>query len=53
MVDGLPSICKPLEVQSLIPKKSSELVTHACNPNYSGGRDQGDQGLTSVQANSS
>jgi hypothetical protein len=29
------------------------LVAHACNPSYSGGRDQEDRGLKPVQANSS
>jgi hypothetical protein len=29
------------------------LVAHACNPSYSGGRDQEDQGLKPAQANSS
>jgi hypothetical protein len=28
------------------------LVAHACNPRYSGGRDQDDQGSNSAQANS-
>jgi hypothetical protein len=28
-------------------------VAHACNPSYSGGRDQEDQGLKPAQANSS
>jgi hypothetical protein len=28
-------------------------VAHACNPSYSGGRDQEDHGLKPVQANSS
>jgi hypothetical protein len=28
-------------------------VTHTCNPSYSGGRDQEDQGSKSTQANSS
>jgi hypothetical protein len=28
-------------------------VTHACNPSYSGGRDQEDRGLKPAQANSS
>jgi hypothetical protein len=28
-------------------------VTHACNPGYSGGRDQEDGGLKPTQANSS
>jgi hypothetical protein len=28
-------------------------VAHACNPSYSGGRDQKDQGLKPAQANSS
>jgi hypothetical protein len=28
------------------------LVAHACNPSYSGGRDQEDQGLNPAQANS-
>jgi hypothetical protein len=28
-------------------------VAHACNPSYSGGRDQEDHGLKSAQANSS
>jgi hypothetical protein len=29
------------------------LVAHACNPNYSGGRDQEDCGLKPARANSS
>jgi hypothetical protein len=29
------------------------LVAHICNPSYSGGRDQEDQGLKPAQANSS
>jgi hypothetical protein len=29
------------------------LVAHACNPSYSGDRDQDDQGLKPAQANSS
>jgi hypothetical protein len=29
------------------------LVAHACNPSYSGGRDQEDHGLKPVQGNSS
>jgi hypothetical protein len=29
------------------------LVAHACNPSYSGGRDQEDSGLKPAQANSS
>jgi hypothetical protein len=29
------------------------LVAHTCNPSYSGGRDQEDQGLKTAQANSS
>jgi hypothetical protein len=29
------------------------LVAHACNPNYSGGRDQEDLGSKPAQANSS
>jgi hypothetical protein len=32
---------------------SRVLVAHACNPSYSGGRDQEDQGLKPAQANSS
>jgi hypothetical protein len=29
-----------------------ELMAHACNPSYSGGRDQEDQGLKPAWANS-
>jgi hypothetical protein len=29
------------------------LMAHACNPSYSGGRDEEDQGLKPAQANSS
>jgi hypothetical protein len=36
-----------------IGKGSRVLVAHACNLNYSGGRDQEDRGLKSAQANSS
>jgi hypothetical protein len=32
---------------------SQVLVTHACNPSYSGGRDQEDRGLNTPQADSS
>jgi hypothetical protein len=32
---------------------SPALVAHACNPSYSGGRDQGDHGSKPAQANSS
>jgi hypothetical protein len=38
---------------SKIRYKSQVLVVHACNPTYSGGRDQEDCGLKPVQANSS
>jgi hypothetical protein len=34
-------------------EKEGKLVAHACNPSYSGGRDQGDRGLKPAQANSS
>jgi hypothetical protein len=32
--------------------KSPALMGHACNPSYSGGRDQEDRGLKPAQANS-
>jgi hypothetical protein len=32
---------------------SRALVAHACNPNYSGGKDQEDGGLKQAQANGS
>jgi hypothetical protein len=32
---------------------STQLVTHACNPSYSGGRDQKDHGSEPAWANSS
>jgi hypothetical protein len=44
-------------VQALAPnknrRKSQAPVAHACNPSYSGGRDQEDRGLKSAWANSS
>jgi hypothetical protein len=36
-----------------IHKEVTSAVAHACNPSYSGDRDQEDHGLMSVQANSS
>jgi hypothetical protein len=33
-------------------KGSQALMAHACNPSYSGGRDQDDQGSKPAQANS-
>jgi hypothetical protein len=32
--------------------KSQALVAHVCNPSYSGGRDQEDQGSMPTQTNS-
>jgi hypothetical protein len=36
-----------------LPNSSWVLVAHACNPSYSGGRDQEDHSSKSAQANSS
>jgi hypothetical protein len=41
------------EKKKVKKKKSQVLVAHACNPSYSGSRDQEDRGLKPAQANSS
>jgi hypothetical protein len=39
------------QVKKKTKTSSRELVTHACNPSYSGGRDQEDHHSKSAQAN--
>jgi hypothetical protein len=51
-----PSLGKSIFLGVLIFKKHSRgwaLVAYSCNTNYSGGRDQEDQGSKPAQANSS
>jgi hypothetical protein len=43
----------PLEMALKNGLGNPEPVTHACNPSYSGGRDQEDHGLKPAWANSS
>jgi hypothetical protein len=42
-----------LSIKSLNPRHSQAPVTHACNPSYSGSRDQEDWGSKPAHANSS
>jgi hypothetical protein len=41
------------EFNNTLKRLSWMLVAHACNPNYSGGRDQEDHGSKPAQADSS
>jgi hypothetical protein len=47
-----PRTAKKVKMHSK-KRKESALVAHACNPSYSGGRDQEDLGSKPAQANSS
>jgi hypothetical protein len=56
---GVMWLSKPCSKQNSCPLSaltngifSGALVVHTCNPSYSGGRDQEDQGLKPAQANS-
>jgi hypothetical protein len=59
VVEHLPSKCKALRTNPNTTKINKNIhpcqapVAHACNPSYSGGRDQEDLGSKSAQANSS
>jgi hypothetical protein len=53
--EDISHLNKSCSSHSLLTKKSpcQALVTHGCNPSYSGGRDQEVHSLKPVQANSS